>query len=213
MRGMKTTILNIKKNRIPRARLREVIQAVRDGEPVIFPTDTVYGIGVNALSRAGVDRVYRLKKRDRGKPLVWFIDPAMRLERYADKVSRQARVLMKHFWPGPLTLIVNASRRAALPGKGRRTIGLRVPRHALVRRIVREAGVPLAVTSANRSGQSNALSTGQLACFHGKVRFIIDAGRLRSSKVSTVVDTTVTPIRILRKGAVPAQRIYNAVAV
>lgn len=184
--------------------LREVVRALKRGEPVIFPTDTVYGIGVSAWSTEGIRKIRRLKKRSTKKPLVWLIDSPHAAKVYAKGISREAQRLMKRFWPGALTLIFRASMKTRSRQK---TIGLRVPRHPLVRKLIRLAGAPLATTSVNASGKKSAVSCAQMKSFIGKIPYILDSGRQGRDMPSTIVDVAGGAPRIIRIGAIPRELI------
>jgi L-threonylcarbamoyladenylate synthase len=201
---MKTEIIRVRGNKIPAKKLQAVAAALKRGEPVIFPTDTVYGIGVSAFEFKGIKKIYTLKGRDFSKPLVWLLDSVSSLTPLVRGISREAEILMKRFWPGPLTLIFRAPQS---------TIGIRIPGHALTRALIRQAGVPLATTSANKSGCASARRPSALDFFIGKVSFILSAGALPFSKESTVVDVTVSPPLILREGAISQEIIKHALNI
>lgn len=210
---IQTRIINVRKTgKYPRW-LGEVSRALAGAKPVVFPTDTIYGIGVNAFDPKGVKALYRLKKRDRTKPLVWMLGSPDDLSRYVQDVPAYARHLICRFWPGALTLIFTASSYVRRTGTVGNTIGIRIPGYSLLRRIIIESAVPLAVTSANISGGLLPVQTSQLSIFKGKVPYILDAGRLTLGKESTVVDVTGTSPRILREGAISRTRIYHAAGV
>lgn len=210
---MKTEIIKVKKGTISQKKFKQVVKALQKGEPVVFPTDTVYGIGVNAFHYKGIKKIYRLKSRDFNKPLVWLIDSVVPVDRLVKHISLHARILMDHFWPGPLTLIFKASWISTLAEMKQDSLGLRIPRYALARNLIKHSGVPLATTSANRSGKISATRSSQLKVFSGKIPFILDAGTLRSTRESTVVDVTVTPPRIIREGAISRERLKRALNV
>lgn len=129
------------------------VAALREGRPVIFPTDTVYGLGVAVDFAPDPSELYRLKGRDGSKPVAWLIADGADLFRFGRAVGPQAARLAQEGWPGPLTLVVQASE--AVPEAYRSpqgTIGLRVPANPLTRRLIAAVGCPLATTSANRSG-------------------------------------------------------------
>jgi len=207
---MQTTIIKVKNGKIPKKLFIKVIKALKDGEPVVFPTDTVYGIGARADNARGVRKIYRLKGRSFNKPLVWLIDSAQCVEELTGRVAGSARILMKRFWPGGITLIFRTPKQKKITGVFPGSLGLRVPGLALARDLIKNAGVPLATTSANISGSVSGTRSRQLKFFFGKVPFILDAGTLPLSKVSTVVDASVMPPHILREGAVSRKRIINA---
>ncbi|HAM35351.1 MAG TPA: threonylcarbamoyl-AMP synthase [Elusimicrobia bacterium] len=192
--------------------LARVTEAVRRGEVVAFPTDTVYGLGCSALSRQGLERIYRIKGRSPDKPLPLLIASCEDARHWA-QWTPQAEALARRFWPGALTLVLRASSRAqTLPAPffGQEeppTLALRVPAHAAVRALLAASGVPWAATSANRAGES-PLPDGAAAAlkFKDALAFVIDAGPCHGRE-STVVDASASPVRVLREGRIPAGEI------
>lgn len=204
--------------------LDEAVRALRRGEAAVFPTDTVYGLGVSVEAAAGPDALYALKGRDRGKPIAWLVGSLADLDRYGRDVPAVARRAAAAFWPGPLTLIVRASDavpRAFCSPEG--TIGLRMPARAVALDLIRAAGAPLATTSANPSGapapRCLAEVDGALAARAGAVvgeggdedasglTRGAGAGSGASGRASTVLDCVSAPPRILREGAIPLSAI------
>ena len=162
------------------------------GGVVVFPTETVYGIGGDGSNPIVVDKIYRIKKRSGDKPLVRLIaslDPVRHLLDGEGELR-----LLEEFWPGPLTVILRSPEGA--------TRGYRLPGHEFVRRMIEKSGVELVATSANRSGEP-AITRGAMARreFGGRVDLIIDGGKVMG-RSSTVLDLAVSPPRILREGPV-----------
>lgn len=183
---------------------RRAVDMLRGGAVIVFPTDTVYGVGCRIDDPAAVRRVFELKGRGTQEPLpVLLADPA-ELEEYGRDLTPAARDLARRFWPGALTIVVRRTDAVpALVAGGRETVGLRVPEHALPRRLVREVGVPLVGTSANRHGAPSPLTAQQVAFDLGDaVDLILDGGRCPVGRESTVVDATADPPRVLRRGAI-----------
>ncbi|HPJ71676.1 MAG TPA: L-threonylcarbamoyladenylate synthase [bacterium] len=180
----------------PRA-LAAAAAAVRRGGLVVFPTETVYGIGLDGENPAAVERLYRLKGRPPEKPLARLIaDP----EEARELVAPRWRPLLARFWPGPLTLVLTAP--------SGRPVGFRCPDHPTARALVRAAGVAFAATSANRSGE-NPVSTGAAAAsiFGDRVDVILDAGAVGGGEPSTVVDLTGERPVVVRTGPVTPDEI------
>ncbi len=186
--------------------LDEAASALKRGEAVIFPTETVYGLGVSVEAVAGPDVLYSLKERDRGKPISWLVTGCDDLDRYGAHVPDLARKLARAYWPGALTLIVEAS--DAVPPAFRSaagSIGLRMPDSATALALIEAVGCPLATTSANPSGEVapgaiDALDP-QLAA---RVNVVLadEADDDKSGVASTVIDCTGDAPRIVREGAV-----------
>jgi len=168
--------------------LKKAIKTLESGKVIAFPTETVFGIGACLNQPRAISRIFKIKQRPKNKPLqilVSSLAEAQKLGRFSQKALEFAK---KH-WPGPYTLIV--------PGiKGGKTIGLRIPDHRTILKLIREVG-PIAATSANISGKSPALTTKQAREYVGdKVDFILP-GRTRKGKASKVIDFTNKP-KIIR---------------
>ena len=201
-----TCILEAREGRPDPAVFARIAAILGSGGTVVYPTDTFYALGAAADSPAGVEKVYRLKDRDRGKPLsVVAADFAM-AKACTDAPSALFESLPRKFWPGPLTLIVKA--RPGFPpamlGPGG-SIAVRVPGLAWLRDLLAHFGRPVTATSANISGEAE-ISSGLEAVrrFAGKVDLIVDGGDTPGGLPSTIVDVVAVPPRIARAGAVPA---------
>lgn len=183
---------------------RRVLEVLRAGGVIAFPTDTVYGVGCRIDSEAAVRRIYALKDRALTEALpVLLADPAQ-LDEYGTAVTPAARRLAALYWPGALTIVVRRSARIpALVAGGGETVGLRVPGHPLARALARELGVPLVGTSANSHGAPVPLTAQHVVFDLGDaVDLVVDGGRTPLGRESTVVDATADPPRVLRQGAV-----------
>lgn len=184
----------------------EAIAALRRGEAVIFPTETVYGLGVSVEAAASPDVLYDLKERDRGKPVSWLVGGVDDLDRYGAHVPDLARRLARAYWPGPLTLVVEAG--GAVPAAFRSaagSIGLRMPDNEAALKLIEAVGCPLATTSANISGlQAPGAFDALDPDLAARVGVVVpdDGDDDKSGVASTVIDCTVDPPRLLREGAV-----------
>jgi len=192
--------------------LQELAQAARNAKIIVFPTDTVYGIGSNGLIRAASRRIYEIKVRDSMKPLPILVHSAEEAWKWVEPTPA-ARALAARFWPGPLTLVLKptkAGRVLTLPEFG--TLAVRVPAHPLLAKLIEASGVPWASTSANMSG-SPAIADGAsaAAAFAGAVDYVVSAGRAGGTE-STVVDAASEPPRVLREGALSGADILGALA-
>jgi len=181
------------------------------GGIVLYPTDTVYGLGSDAFSDTAVAKVYDIKKRDGKKPMHCVVGDLTMAERYVE-LNERARALAEKFFPGALTLILkkkegNDSGIAA----GMTTIGIRIPNNAFCSALAREFGRPYTTTSANVSGAPAARRIDEILAQIGadaqKIDLIVDAGELPESKPSTVVDLSGAEPRILREGAISVAEI------
>jgi len=193
--------------------LRYAVDVLRHGGLVAFPTDTVYGVGALAFHREAVLRLYTVKGRPTDKAIAVLIGRAADLAAVAAEINPATRRLMARFWPGPLTLVVPKHRDlpeaiSALPN-----VGVRMPDHDLARRLLELTG-PMAVTSANRSGELSALTaTGALDQLSGRIELVLDGGRVPGGVPSTVVDCAGPQPVILREGPVRAAEITAALAL
>ena len=179
------------------------VQAVAEGAIVAFPTDTVYGIGCDPYCTDAINAIYQIKGRAQQKALPLLLSGQEQLSVVAGELPDTASRLGKHFWPGALTLVV--PRAALLPVElgGGETIAVRVPAHDDLRGFIQACGGAIASTSANLSGQPDALDAGQVANYFGEsIDVIVDGGRVHGGVPSTVVDCTVEPPAILRQGAI-----------
>jgi L-threonylcarbamoyladenylate synthase len=184
----------------------EVIQA---GGVIVYPTETIYGIGADALNAKAVARVHVAKQRKDPKPLLVLVPDAEAVSPLVREVSPEARALMESFWPGPLTIVLQASYRVpAEVTRGAKTLGIRVPSSPLCIRLLRLAGTPITSTSANVTGENPLLSMDEIEeTLKSSVDLFLDAGSLPESGPSTVIDMTQHPPQLLRKGALPAENI------
>lgn len=184
---------------------------IRTGGVVAYPTETFYGLGVDALNVVAIEKIYRIKKRDPSRPILVVIEKENHLRELVSDIPLGTKELMGKFWPGPLTIIFNASSKVPdiLTGNTG-TIGIRITSHPVARRLLQAVGVPITATSANISGQAAATSAlGVLRTFGDKVDLILDGGDTKVMKGSTVVDITVDPPRIIREGVIPPEEIQK----
>ncbi len=189
--------------------LWEAVTVLRRGGVVAYPTDTVYGLAVDAFNVEAIARLYAAKERPDAKALPLIIGEVGQLAHVAAAVAPQAEQLMAAFWPGPLTLLFEP--HEALPvllrGESPR-IGVRWPSAVLSQQLARALGRAVTATSANRSGAPVALTAAEvLKQLGSSVDLILDGGRAESSAVSTVLDVVVTPPCVLRPGKIPSQAI------
>lgn len=189
--------------------ISEAAGALRRGEPIAFPTETVYGIGARALDAEAIARIYEIKGRDEGKPISLLISDIEQVERLASEIPESAEKLMKEYFPGPLTIVLKATEKvpmAVTAGTG--NVGIRMPDHPLALALIRALGTPLATTSANRSGGENTQSADEVMDqLTGRIELLLDGGRAEGGVPSTVVDLTTSPCRVLREGAIPKTEI------
>ena len=187
-------------------------RVVSDGGVVAFRTDTFYGLGVDPLNTAAVRRVRELKGREDGKPILLLVSDAGAVDRFITSRSEIFRKLAEKLWPGPLTLVGPADK--SVPDDltaGTKTVGVRFPDDARVRKLVRSCGGALTATSANPTGNLPALTAEEVETyFPGMIEVIIDDGEVMSTEASTVVDTSGTVMRVVREGAISREQLEKA---
>lgn len=177
---------------------------IREGGLVVFPTETVYGIAANLHNAAAVDRLYRIKNREKAKPFTVHISDADMIERMGCRVTKNAELLISRFWPGPLTIILKSDDNGS--------IGFRMPANKIARDLIRVSGVPVVAPSANLSGSKPPTSAQEaLKDLDGKIDMVLDAGKTDVGIESTVVDLTTSPFKILREGAVSRKEISKVI--
>lgn len=180
--------------------LQHALSILQDGALVAFPTDTVYGIGALAHIPAAIGALYAVKGRQRAKAIPVLIGHLADLDRIAVDVPSTARILAERFWPGPLTIIVPRHPDLPFELSPLPTIGVRIPNHPVALALLRLTG-PLAVTSANLSGEANTQTADQVAAqLGGRIALILDGGRTPGGQPSTVVDPSGGKLVILRAG-------------
>jgi len=194
--------------------LSDVVKALEGGGVLVVPTDTSYGLGVDATNVNAVLKVFKLKKRPFDSPIHIIVDSIGMGMDYAD-FTPEALKLAETFLPGPLTLILNSRKNLPeLLTAGKSTIGIRIPKKNLVLEMVELFKKPITATSANIHGESDVYSIEDLPWEIDKnVDMILDVGRLPEVKPSTLVDLTSWPPKILRKGPISSHEIFEVLGL
>ena len=195
--------------------LERAAAILRAGGLVALPTETVYGLGANALDAAAVGRIFEAKERPAWDPVIVHVagpdGGAAMLDKLVKEVPDAARKLMAAFWPGPLTLLL--PRTAAVPDAvtaGRPLVGVRMPAHPVALELIRRAGVPVAAPSANLFGRISPTTAAHvLADLDGRIDAVVDAGPTEHGVESTVLDPNTSPMTIYRPGAVTSNQIQE----
>lgn len=204
-----TRYCKIDSNNLSADCLKKAASVLRWGGIVAFPTETVYGLGANAFNAGAVAKVFAAKGRPADNPLIVHIAREEELPGLVREIPPEAYLLMEHFWPGPLTLIL--PRTEAVPDivtAGLDTVGIRMPDHPLALALLEKARVPVAAPSANLSGKpSPTTGLDVLRDLVGKVDFVIDGGKAKVGVESTVLDLTVSPPMILRPGGICKEQL------
>jgi L-threonylcarbamoyladenylate synthase len=191
------------------ASLNQAAQLLRGGGTVAFPTETVYGLGANALNQAAVQAIFEAKRRPAWDPLIVHVISEEQLSLVAAEIPHNGRLLMEAFWPGPLTLLLPKSTRVpAIVTAGRDRVGVRMPRHPVARRLIELAGVPVAAPSANSfSRTSTTRAEFVLEDLDGRIDAVIDSGDATLGLESTVVDVCEQAPILYRPGMVTFQQL------
>lgn len=206
---MKTEIIKLDVNNIDMDKLNRAAEVIKCGGLVAFPTETVYGLGANALNENAVMNIFKAKGRPSDNPLIVHISEYKALDKIAENISKNAFSLMNNFWPGPLTLVLEKS--AAVPSiitANLSTVAVRMPSHPVALALISASGLPIAAPSANLSGKSSPTSAEHVITdLNGKVDVIIDAGNCNVGLESTVIDMTIDRPTILRPGGITPSQI------
>lgn len=210
---MRTEILKLDPERPDRGAIELAARIIRDGGLVAFPTETVYGLGADAINEAAVGRIFEVKGRPPDNPLIVHISRPEMLELIASRVDQRARLLMSHFWPGPLTLVLERKPGVAqMASAGLNTIAVRMPKNAVALELIEASRTPIAAPSANTSGRPSPTSPEHVACdLGGKIELILDSGTTTIGIESTVLDVTADPPAILRPGWITREMLAELI--
>jgi len=210
---MKTKIITINENNINKDSLSKAAGILRSGGLVAFPTETVYGLGANALDEEAISKIYTAKGRPSDNPLIIHISHKDVISKYAVNIPKVAEKLMDKFWPGPLTIILERSKlvKDFITG-GLDTVAIRIPSNKIANNLISLSNIPIAAPSANLSGRPSPTSASHvIEDLNGKIDMIIDGGKVNIGLESTVLDLTVNPPLILRPGGVTLEMLREAI--
>jgi len=189
--------------------IEKAVKIIKNGGVVVYPTDTLYGLGANALDKGAVKRVFEIKGRKFNKPISIAFSSLEQAKKYV-KFNYTALKLAKKFLPGPLTLILPLKKK--LPEnltQGKNEIGIRIPDNKIALELIKKSGVPITATSANLSGGKDPVTAKEaIKQIGNKVDLILDAGKCKYSKGSTIVKIA-DEIEIIREGVIPKEKIYS----
>jgi L-threonylcarbamoyladenylate synthase len=199
--------------RASQAELEAAVDALRDGELVAFPTETVYGLGANASNPAAVRKIFELKGRPASHPLIVHIDQRKYLKRWVSEVTPAAEKLAEAFWPGPLTLVLpRAEGVHDVVTGGQDTIAIRIPSHPMARQLLDAFGGGIAAPSANRYGRISATRAEHVDDEFGEaVKVILDGGECQVGLESTIVTCAAGEVRLLRPGGITLGQLRDVV--
>lgn len=204
-----TVILRVNPEEPEIDKIRVAADAIRRGGLVAFPTETVYGLGADALNQKAVAQIYTAKKRPLDNPIIVHVASREEVCKLSESIPERANRLIDNFWPGPLTLVLKASKTVpkATTG-GLDTVAMRMPSHTVALALIRESKVPIAAPSANLSGRPSPTTAEHVRQdLGGRIDVILDAGSTMVGIESTVLDLTVDPPQVLRPGGVPYEEL------
>lgn len=184
--------------------VKQAVELLRAGEVIAVPTETVYGLAADAMNPKAVLRIFELKNRPLSLPLAVLIENDSMLSNFACDIPKEAFLLTKHFWPGPLTIVLKKTPQVPdIVTSGGKTIGLRSPNHPITQAILHEFGGGLAAPSANLFGEYSPTTAEEVRkVLSDKLALVVDGGLCSVGIESTIVDLSVPKIRLLRSGAI-----------
>jgi L-threonylcarbamoyladenylate synthase len=195
--------------------LARAAEILRSNGTVAFPTETVYGLGANALSADAVEKIFAAKQRPHWDPLIVHIASRAQLPQFATNLPPMAEALMEAFWPGPLTLLL--PRTEAIPAivtAGRPLVGVRIPNHPVAQALLREAGIPIAAPSANTFGHTSPTTAAHvLADLDGRIDAVLDGGSADVGLESTVAEVRGDQVIVYRPGAITLPMIEKMTGI
>ncbi len=210
---MKTKILKINPQKIDLAKIKIAAEEIKKGNLVAFPTETVYGLGADALNEQAITKIFQAKGRPFNDPLITHIADIKELYRLTKQVPPVALKLAKAFWPGPLTLVLKKSELVSdIITAGLDTVAVRMPADNIALSLIREAQTPIVAPSANIFGKISPTSAQHVEDdLDGKIKMIIDGGKTKVGVESTVLDITVKPIQVLRTGGISMEQLKEVI--
>ena len=202
------------KNIIKDDELVDIVNIIKQDGIVVFPTETVYGIGGNALSEEVIKKIYNIKKRPQDKALNILVKNKEEIERYAYINNIIKKKIIDNFMPGPITIILKKKKSeiSDLLTANNDTIGIRIPDNNIIKRILEECNLPLAAPSANISGKPSSIKLEDIKeDFDNKVEAFIDGGICKQSMSSTIVKVVDGKVKILREGVISIDNINEKI--
>ncbi len=197
------------------ATIKEIFEDVKKGAVFCYPTDTVYGLGSGVYNINSIEKIYRLKNREKKHPFSIMIGNILELKELVSEVSEPACILIEKFWPGALTIIFNASEKVKKKMlRKRNTVGIRFPDNKICGFLVKYSGLPIITTSANLSGKKAPKSIEEISQeIKNNCDIIIDNGEIQSQGESTIIDVTQPLPMVIREGAIPVEKIKQYINI
>jgi len=203
-----------KKEELDNNAILNISNALKEGKLVVFPTDTVYGIGTNAYDEDACERIYEVKGRPKYKPLIVLISDIFMLKEIVDYISPVEQKLIDAFWPGPLTIKFK-KKKGALPNiisAGDEYVRARLINEGIMHKLIETSGVPIVAPSANLSGSPTGTNIKNiLQELDGKVDYILDSGNISTDTTSTIVEVDNQKVVVLREGKITKKDLAKIV--
>jgi L-threonylcarbamoyladenylate synthase len=208
-----TIVIRVDSDNPQEEAIRQAAAIIGSGGLVAFPTETVYGLGADAMKDAAIQKIFEAKGRPGDNPLIVHVCDREGVERVATEISERARSLMERFWPGPLTLVLRRRRGVARAAStGLSTVAVRMPQNKVALDLIRKSGTPIAAPSANRSGRpSPTVARHVERDLEGRIDMILDGGKTRIGIESTVLDMTTERALILRPGWITDEALSSVI--
>ncbi len=201
------------KNKIDYKKIEQIGYSIKNGGVVVFPTETVYGIGTNGLNEKAVEKLYKIKQRPLTKPISLLVSNFEMIDIIAKDVTEIEYKIMKKFFPGPLTIILN--KKDCVPSivtANGDTVGVRMPENDIALQIIEKSGVPIATPSANISGKPSGTNIKMIMQdFKNQVDYFIDNGESKIGRPSTIIKVENEQIKVLRQGSITKEQIIKEI--
>ncbi len=212
---MNTHIEKIDSKKPEIEKIKLAAELIKTGELVAFPTETVYGLGANALDKNAVKKIFIAKGRPQDNPLIVHISNIKQITELVRTIPPKAEKLIRKFWPGPLTIILKKSKIVPnIVTAGLNSVAIRMPKNKIALKIIKESGCPIAAPSANSSGKPSPTSAKHVyEDLDTKIPLIIDGGETEIGIESTVIDLTTKIPRILRPGKITEEEIQKIIKI
>ena len=207
---MEKKTIYLKEEQIDETKTEEIANAIKEGKLIIFPTDTVYGIGTNAYNEEACKKIYEIKGRPSCKPLSILISDISMIEDLVENISPTEQKIIEKFWPGPLTMKFK-KRKGILPdiiSAGDEYVRIRLIKNGLIYKIIEKAEVPVVAPSANISGHPTGIKINNIIKeLGGKVDYILDCGDYKSDEPSTIVQVEDEKVVVIREGKIKREEL------
>jgi L-threonylcarbamoyladenylate synthase len=205
---MKTKVVMMEEQKLDYNSLEDAANVLRSGGLVVFPTETVYGLGANALDSEAVRGIFQAKGRPQDNPLIIHV-ASLDIGKYVSEIPEIATKLMEKYWPGPMTIILKKSELVpGITSAGLNSIGIRMPKNKIALELIKKAGVPIAAPSANISGRPSPTEVSRcIDDLQGRVDYIIGGEKSEVGLESTIIDCTVSPPCVLRPGGITLEML------